>query len=227
MCGRFSTWTTDQYGNLIQIEKAAPSFQAIINFAPGIATPYPTEGRQSRNDAMGIFARYLKTSAVLKGFTATTINARVESVRSSKLYSAAFQHNRCLIPATGWYEWQRSNGSNQPFFIRPTEQLFAFAGIWSFCPAIELCTFSIITQPAEACIAQIHHRQPMLVKEAAFGAWLNGKGNEALESPETTFSWHPVTKQMGSPRYQAPDANSPVEIEAVEEPLDLFGGELE
>ena len=110
------------------------------------------------------------------------INARAETVEDRPGFRAAFRQRRCLVLADGFYEWSGSRGSRTPYRIElEGRRPFAMAGLWERWNDREggvLETFAIVTTDANATVAPIHHRMPVVVPAAAYGAWL---GEDAAE----------------------------------------------
>jgi putative SOS response-associated peptidase YedK len=113
------------------------------------------------------------------------INARAETVREKPSFRNAFRRHRCLIPASGFYEWQRQERGKQPYFVRMrNERVFAFAGLWDRWEspdegAIETCT--ILTISANAVLAPIHDRMPVIVPTMEYDRWLD----PSLKDPDS------------------------------------------
>jgi putative SOS response-associated peptidase YedK len=139
------------------------------------------------------------------GFTgANTINARSESVHEKPSFKSAFRARRCLIPATGYFEWATELGqfpSKQPFFIqRKDKKQLAMAGIY------ENGTAAIITKEAEGFLADIHHRMPLFLPKADWQRWLDPKINDEVSArdfiphglaPESAgLNAYPVSNQV-------------------------------
>jgi putative SOS response-associated peptidase YedK len=105
------------------------------------------------------------------------INARSESVREKPSFREAFKRCRCLIPATGFYEWKRDGKAKQPFNIgMADESPFAFAGLWETWtkgpePVTSCC---IVTTDANELMATIHDRMPVIVDRDDYDTWLAG-----------------------------------------------------
>jgi putative SOS response-associated peptidase YedK len=104
------------------------------------------------------------------------INARVETIEQKPSFSDSFQRRRCLIPADGFYEWERHGKISQPYYFRmKDESPFAFAGIWdrwqSNGNSITSC--AIITTTANELLAKIHHRMPVILRSESYDIWLN------------------------------------------------------
>ena len=120
---------------------------------------------------------------------AKLINARAETVESKPSFRSSFARHRCLIPASGFYEWKvvSENGKvrRQPYYVRPAEGdgLFAFAGLlvrWRSGIGEDLVTACIITTEANALMAPIHDRMPAILAPGAWDAWL-GAENASTE----------------------------------------------
>jgi len=110
------------------------------------------------------------------------INARAETVEGKPAYRAAFRARRCLVPADGWFEWQGSRGARQPWYIALADGApLSFAALWERWDrsgdAVE--TFTIITTEACEGLADIHHRQPAIVRPERFGGWLDPASTSA------------------------------------------------
>ena len=105
-----------------------------------------------------------------------TINARGESVAAKPAFRAALRQRRCLVPATGFYEWKVLADGKQPYMIRLKDGgLFSFAGLWESWagPEGEVRTFSIITTEPNALMARIHDRMPVILPRAQYARWLD------------------------------------------------------
>jgi len=137
------------------------------------------------------------------------INARLDSLAGKPAFREAFTRRRCLIPASGFYEWGvDAAGKKQPFFIRPRgEPLLAIAGLWERWRApsgepLETCV--IVTTEANALLAPIHDRMPVLLARAAQDVWLDARSDVvtitelAARGPELE-TW-PVGTAVNDPR---------------------------
>jgi putative SOS response-associated peptidase YedK len=106
-----------------------------------------------------------------------TINARAETVAERPDFRSALRYRRCLVPASGFYEWRKARRGKQPYYIHlPGEPLFAFAGLWDhwYDPnGDELRTYTIITTTANALMAPIHERMPVILPREVEAAWLD------------------------------------------------------
>lgn len=104
------------------------------------------------------------------------INARAETVDEKPAYRDSFAARRCLVPADGFYEWRRSGRHKQPhFFSRGDGEPFAIAGIWARWSrgAEPIESYALITTEANATVAPIHDRMPVVLGEADWSLWLD------------------------------------------------------
>jgi putative SOS response-associated peptidase YedK len=112
------------------------------------------------------------------------INARAEGIAEKPAFREAVRERRCLLPADGFYEWQGEKGAKLPYVIRPAAGgMIAFAGIWQAWRGQATC--AIVTCAANAVLAPIHERMPVVVAPEDFGLWLGeaGKGAARLMVP--------------------------------------------
>lgn len=143
---------------------------------------------------------------------AKLFNARGETVAEKPSFRAAFKKHRCLVPASGFYEWQASvdgKGRKQPYYIHPIEaEGFFFAGLmeqWEWDGEVLLSACVITTEP-NALMAPIHNRMPVILPEAAHDLWLSpGARQDALQAllvpyPAGLMSARPVGPAVGNIR---------------------------
>jgi putative SOS response-associated peptidase YedK len=112
-----------------------------------------------------------------------TLNARSETAHKSPAFRAAFSSRRCLIPANGFFEWDKKEGSKQPYFIhRADEKPMALAGLWERWEnkegkeVVESCT--ILTTDAAEPVARLHDRMPVILEPEDFNLWLDPQENK-------------------------------------------------
>jgi putative SOS response-associated peptidase YedK len=135
------------------------------------------------------------------------INARAESVKEKPAFKNAIRRRRCLIPADGYYEWQSLGGGKRPYFIhRRDGRPIGFAGIaenWIGPNGEEVDTVAIVTAPASADLAVLHHRVPVTIDADDFERWLDCRSDEAegvtplMCGPGVgEFVWHEVSMRV-------------------------------
>jgi putative SOS response-associated peptidase YedK len=151
---------------------------------------------------------------------AKMINARVETAADKPAFRTAFERYRCLIVADGFYEWRRRPGTPRaPFWItRDDHRPFAFAGLWSIWhgpddEVLRSCT--ILTRAANATIAQLHDREPIILDPAHEADWLDTHTPVAVlpEILEGLPAQHTLLTEVGTAvndaRHDAPDCLDP------------------
>lgn len=135
------------------------------------------------------------------------INARAETVKDKPAFKNAIRRRRCLIPADGYYEWQSFEGGKRPYFIhRRDGRPMGFAGVtetWVGPNGEEVDTVAIVTAPASADLAVLHHRVPVTIDPRDFEFWLDCRSDEAdtvtplMRGPEVgEFVWHEVSVRV-------------------------------
>jgi putative SOS response-associated peptidase YedK len=110
------------------------------------------------------------------------INARADSIADKPAFRDAVRSRRCLIPADGFYEWQGDKGAKRPWVIRRRGGgMFAFAGVWQLWRggAAPLATCAIVTCEANAVLAPIHERMPVVIAPEDYALWLGEAGHGA------------------------------------------------
>jgi putative SOS response-associated peptidase YedK len=148
------------------------------------------------------------------------INARSETVVEKPSFRSAFKQRRCLIPASGFYEWQKKGSSKQPFYIRPRDEddLFAFAGLWEkwtdpLGKVMESCT--ILTTEANELMRPIHDRMPVILDSPSESTWLDPRSSaDALRSLFIPYAseWmqaYAVSSWVSNARNQGPKCLEP------------------
>jgi putative SOS response-associated peptidase YedK len=144
---------------------------------------------------------------------AKAINARAETVAEKPTFRAALRRRRCLVLADGFYEWKRRGGKKTPMFIRRrSREAFAFAGLWETWGEITSCT--IITTSANALVAPIHDRMPVILARDAHDEWLD-RGTRELLRPCSSedLEAFPVSTLVNSVANDVPACIEPVEID--------------
>jgi len=207
MCGRFSL-------NALP-EDIAKEFE--LGTPPRLAPRYniaPTQPVLAiREDNGGIREAVLLTWGLLPRWMKEPpprpmINARAETVMEKPSFRGPFRSSRCLIPATGYYEWHKEGGKNQAYHITVDNGgLFAMAGLWEYWMSpdgseAETCT--ILTIESAGKVAEIHHRMPVILPQETYSAWLSPTGASQKERlsmlrpfDDQRLSYHPVDSPRG------------------------------
>ena len=178
MCGRFTLFEADKILSKEFGVSSVPPLSPRYNIAPSQpvtavrATP-TASGREIAFLRWGLIPSWSKDPTIGNRL----INARAETASDKPSFRKAFRQHRCLIPTNGFYEWQRQERGKQPYFVRMrNERLFAFAGLWDRWESpgkdvIETCT--ILTTAANAVLAPIHDRMPVIVPSGEYDRWLD------------------------------------------------------
>lgn len=175
------------------------------------------------------------------------INARAESMADKPSFRDAVRSARCVVPASGYYEWMKGpEGKRQPYYISSTEtETMAFAGLfssWAGPNGEEVDTVCVVTVAPSLEISGVYDRMPAILRgQAAIDDWLNTREVDtrdalklAVSAPEGTMHYHPVSRAIGKANLDGPELIRPVapdEAEPVKprrkaaggSQLDLFG----
>jgi putative SOS response-associated peptidase YedK len=183
MCGRF-TLTWDEWRRVSgelgidEGDAAAASYRPRFNIAPTdehFIVTSEFERRMVRRARWGLVNRW----------ASQCINAKAETLEERASFREAFQQRRCVVPADGFYEWVRGpGGTRQPLWIHPrVGGLMLFAGLYeSWYPARNQpeVTFTIVTCAANATLAAIHNRMPVILDEGGAEDWMNPREKEPM-----------------------------------------------
>jgi putative SOS response-associated peptidase YedK len=222
MCGRYlSLSDPDQLAERFEVDEIRTEpLGERYNVAP--STPVyavldDTRTRRLGTLRWGFVPRWAKQ---LKG-TPQPINARIETVATSRMFAPSFAKRRCLLPADGFYEWQdRGEGlRKQPFHLAdPSGGPLAFAGIWSSWrdpqtqDADPLFSAAILTTDARGEMERIHHRMPVILPPTLWRDWLTAEPDEAPHLLEAVSALGPprlratpITDRVNSVRNDGPE----------------------
>jgi putative SOS response-associated peptidase YedK len=153
-------------------------------------------------------------SKPLKELKLATFNARAETVTQKPMFRGPFKRTRCLIPVSGYYEWQDTAGGKQPWYFtaRDGSPALTIAGLWdewkdrASGETLKSCTM-IITEP-NSFVAEVHDRMPVLLGEHDYEPWLSGAAGTELLKPaaEDLLQRWPVSKRVNSSRASDDDS---------------------
>jgi putative SOS response-associated peptidase YedK len=219
MCGRFANSAKQK-----QIEKEFKigrlnkvSFEPRYNVAPAqmIDAVLETDSERILTELKwGLIPSWAKDDSIGNKL----INARAETLSEKPSFKNAFKSRRCIIPASGFYEWSKKGASaKQPFyFYLKDKDVFGFAGLWEEWlnkesgELIETCT--IITTEANEVLEPVHDRMPVILKAEDYELWLDEKekNTDRLQSllmpfPASEMVSHAVGKAVNSPNYNSPE----------------------
>ena len=210
MCGRFTRTATPEeimrrFGvkitqNLRPSWNVAPSQNAIVIARNGLQ-------REVISAAWG-----LPPSV---GRKPLLINARMETANKKPTFSSVFLHSRCIVVASGWYEW---SAPRKPWHIQLRDGgVMAMAGLLFCCGAES--RFVIVTSAADMELAEINHRQPLVLGDGDDEDWLGGTADQANAlckiAPASWFNWYRVSPDVGKVVIDNPELVTPLEGDAI------------
>lgn len=198
MCGRFALHAHPDVVKLQFGLDALPQFQPRYNIAPTMPVLIVRNGGAAKV-RWGLVPPWAKDPSM----GARMNNARAETVAEKPAFRDAYRSRRCLIPASGFYEWKSEFGLRQPYYVRPAErELFAFAGLWEQWRDLQTC--AVITTEANAKMAAVHDRMPVIVARPDYVAWLGGADGLLRPCPEDAIAIRRVSRAVNNARNESP-----------------------
>lgn len=224
MCGRYALKATA--AELIEHFKllSCPEFGLRFNIAPQSMIPVirqkPDAGRVGQLVRWGLIPSWAEDPSTYNKLN----NARGETVAEKPTFRSSFARHRCLIPASGFFEWQPVAGRKQPYYIHPAAPggFFAFAGLlaaWTPPAGETVVSTCIITTGPNEVMAPIHDRMPVILQPEQFDAWLDPGNHDtaalkAMLGPcrADLMSAYPVSPAINSGRAEGPACIEPIEL---------------
>lgn len=216
MCGRMAnTLPPDSVANLFGAVPAndlppGPNYNICPTQPVAVVTADP--GRRLRPMRWGFLPSWYKspTDGPL------LINARSETIAEKPAFREAARERRCLVPVTGFFEWHRSKEARLPWFVQRADGTpLVLAGVWQDWGPERVAAFAVVTTEANAAMAPIHQRIPVVIEPEDWGLWLGeqGKGAARLMQPpaEDVLSLHRVSTAVNSNRAEGPELIEPFE----------------
>ena len=223
MCGRYvsvssTTILVDRFTiDEVRIEEKEP----VYNVAPTLEMPLVAVSRGRRvldQVRWGLVPSWAKDLSI----GSKQINARAESITTKPAYKRAFVKRRAIVPADGFYEWEKREGTKQkqPWFIRRRDgEPLAFAGLWEIWhdpkigdDAPRLRTFTIITTEANDLLEPIHERMPVVLPESEWDRWLDPEFQDVdalqqllVPAPADQFEMWPVSTLVNKADNDGPE----------------------
>jgi putative SOS response-associated peptidase YedK len=219
MCGRYTLKATNEQilSEFKALRIQSNELRERFNIAPSQIIPVVRQNEQERELSdlkWGLVPSWAKDVSIGNRM----INARGESLTEKPSFRNAFRSRRCLIPASGFYEWKReADKGKQPFyFYLKDKTVFGFAGLWEEWTdtetgeLLESCT--IITTEANEVLAPVHDRMPVILKSENYEEWLDPKNADTDDLqrllkpyPEEEMLSHAVNRQVNSPSFDSPE----------------------
>jgi len=190
-------------------------WQERYNIAPGQTIPVVRlqgDRRRMEKQRWGLIPAWSRDETIGHRL----INARSETLAERPAFREAFKHRRCLIPASGFYEWQRTGSRKQPYAIRRRDGgLLAFAALWECwrhpVSGTEIRTCVIVTTEANRLLQPLHRRMPAILEESDWAAWLDPTGTPPSPTPcrDDLLEAYPVGFHVNDPRHDDPGCLEP------------------
>lgn len=200
-----------------QLKQREPQY----NLAPTMTAAVMARNADQRLEVKGLRWGLVPSWSKDKKIGSYGINARMETVVDKPMFRAAFKRRRCVVPMSGYFEWQALDGGKQPYFIHaPDETALLCAGIWEAWKPTDddmvdwLRSFAVLTGGAGLVSGNIHDRQPVILPADRLGAWLGGTAAEArdvlADLPDSELTYYPVTRKVGSVKNQGSELVAPL-----------------
>lgn len=207
MCGRFSLELDDSFYPRYDVDtiiEISPSY----NIAPSSIIPVIVKNIPKK--VIKMRWGYLPSWSKEYDSKYTVINTRAETIENKPYFKQSFMNQRCLIPATGFYEWREDPTEKTPFYFHlKNSTYFSFAGIYSVWKDVsgkEFYTCSIITTKPNELMIPIHDRMPVILSQEEEELWIDKQTDlNTLKSlldqfPSNKMEAYPVSKDVNSPR---------------------------
>lgn len=206
MCGRFALHADPNELAALFSLRARPEIQPRYNIAPSqqvAAVGVPGEFVSLRWGITPVWSERDRPPPLL-------INARSETLDRKPSFRDAFRRRRCLVPASGFYEWKRSEKPPRPYYIsRQDGQTFAFAAIWQHEAHAPAC--ALLTQAALGSLGNIHERMPVILSPEDYSSWLDPNLNDMAllravlqHALVKGLAAYPVSHRVNDPRNADP-----------------------
>jgi putative SOS response-associated peptidase YedK len=221
MCGRFlNKLAAAEIARIFGTRNALPNYPARFNIAPTdpvLTVRFNPKTKERTLDALrwGLVPYWAKDLKI----GSKMINARAETVVTMPAFRDAFRERRCIIPASGFYEWQKTDTGKQPYaIVSEGEPFFAFVGLWenwrvraAADSAEWIRTCAIITGEPNELVAPIHNRMPVILPSETWAAWLGEEPASADELqallrpyPAERMRAYPVSAKVNSVKNDEP-----------------------
>jgi len=216
MCGRFTSFLSPEIIAASFDVQQPFSVEPRYNIAPTQMVPVVRCHEDGRNRLDLLKWGLIPPWAKDPGIGSHMINARSESAHEKPAFRHAIKYHRCIVPASGFYEWKLEEKHKQPYYVYASnDSPLGLAGLWErWCgtDGMELETFCILTTSANSLMETIHDRMPVILSPDAYPLWLrrNMHDPQQLEElfrpyPTALLKAHKVSDRLNNPRYDSAD----------------------
>ncbi|WAH38632.1 SOS response-associated peptidase [Alicyclobacillus dauci] len=222
MCGRFAM--TEDWSQVLKyfgITNTSYSFPPHYNIAPSQRIPAIIADHDNERRVGPLSWGLIPQAWEAENPKVKPINARVEGLKTNGVFKRLVERRRCIIPATGYFEWHRN--TKQPHYIKvKSRPVFAFAGFydtWADASGDKINTCTIITVPANMRVKSIHERMPAILRGSQDERfWLHRYVTNIDDLlavlkpyPEDDMHWYPVSKMVGNVNNDTPECVKEIE----------------
>jgi putative SOS response-associated peptidase YedK len=224
VCGRLNIQATQLTKLLMSILQEPYPGEDNANAAPTETLPVIRMGDAGQLECVPM--RWWLTPSWSQGPSTqySMFNAKVETAATSPAFKGPFVRRRCVLPVSGFYEWQRRNGPKQPFLITDEDaDGLLLAGLWdawqprgSAGDAAQLLSFTLLTTAAHPSLAALHHRQPVFLRQDQALQWLDPNiatqdlGSLLAPSMPVPLQVVPVSSEVNNARNKSDRCHYPV-----------------
>jgi len=203
MCGRYTlTISADELEKFFSARLDHSLYQRRYNIAPSQSCPILRTPSQFDFLDWGFVPKWAKDPK-----DAGWINARAETVHEKPAFRSSFKSKRCLVPATGFFEWQATGEGKVPHYIfLKSQEPFAIAGLWEAWTSSEGAvkeTFALLTTQANAFMQPLHDRMPVIIDPPNWKRYLEGPFEnirDLLQGSSAPLDEYSVSKAVNSPK---------------------------
>jgi putative SOS response-associated peptidase YedK len=218
MCGRYALHASPDVVALQFGLDAAPFIEPHYNICPGTDVLAVRAGKSGGRRATALRWGLIPHWAKDPSLGPKLANARGESLEERPAFRDAFLGWRCLVPASGYYEWQSAGRVKQPWYLTPHDgALFGLAGITALWhgPRGPVRSLALITTPPNELAARIHDRMPLVIAPEDYAAWLDPQNRDIAQLKALVRPYPGVRMRARpvSPRVSAPENDDPALIE--------------
>jgi putative SOS response-associated peptidase YedK len=215
VCGRFTLNSSSEAlaadFELSEVPRLEPRF----NIAPSQQIAVVREDDAGVRECVELRWGLIPAWAKDPGKSRAPINARSETAADKPTFRRAMSRARCLVPASGFYEWRGTGGGKQPFFFRMRErELFGIAGLyetWRGEGGEVIESVALLTTEANAIVAAVHPRMPVILAPTDYGRWLDRQNRDSASLADLMvpcavgcFESFAVSVQVNNPRFDEP-----------------------
>ena len=202
MCGRYVNKNSfEDIEKLFQadlIQSSSISIQPSYNICPTQYSPVVVSAGEKyymENMHWGLIPSWSRDSK----FATNLINARIETVQEKPSFKGLTNTSRCIVIASGYYEWVQTDSGKQPYYIHGEHDVLPIAGLWTRWKDIK--SFTIITKSANSNISNIHHRMPLIIEQNHIKSFLDHsiKFDSSYNNQDIRLRYHKVSKLINKP----------------------------